>query len=270
MQKVTIDKALGYLDLDPNLLPNLSVCGEVTSWQSGGKSFSQLELTDVSGSAVFQLRNSQKSQLKLNYLNTFVQIGVTLEISGLHKPASTWFKKGINFLITPDSPPTGTELSIHGSPKFSDWYKNQFPVLQEKKPPSKNIGLTTAADLYTQGISEKSFSQDNSKRTSSLKNDFFSANEQTSYLDDDSSDPNFYSGPNNFHSQKDLEPTYLPWQNYNWSMSREGQLLQQKLLDHTIFSTPVESNHPRLSLVFQFHPPEQGILSVYWLTAEKK
>ena len=269
MQRVTIAKALSQLNSNSNLLLNFSVCGEITTWQLEEKHSKQFELTDNSGSAVFQIQHSQKNQLKLMYLTTFAQIGVTLEISGLQKPNKTWLKKGINFWITSDLPPEGTDLNFYGSPKFSELYIDKVKDLTIKNHISNKTDFATAADLYAQEISRVNDSQDNSRKIT-LTNTFAKHNDEISFFADDSSDSVIDYDNNNFNSQKNLEQKYLPWENYDWSISQTGQLLKQKSLENPIFSAPVESNHPRLSLVFQFHPPENGILSIYWLTSEKK
>lgn len=129
IQPLTIKKAKKFRDQERQSLLPVILNGDILEISpiqrlNNNRHYVVFELADDTDYATFQVWGSSKEPFKAAYLAKICQKGDKLEIIEPRKPNVTWSRKGIDFWISSQLPPIGTDLS-----GFMNWMSKNPQIL---------------------------------------------------------------------------------------------------------------------------------------------
>jgi hypothetical protein len=246
--------------------------GDLLNWDvledfdSKRKSMLILEVADESNSLNILIGSTSSKYSPSDYFIAFAHTGIKIKLIGNFKvPSITNSRLNANLqTITMSTASKVADIEIRGCPSYKKWrLKNSSPAARS------NPTLSTAAELFKDQAKKKPKEKKHSntymksidgiKRfRSQMKN---TAGEfQHNIIDNDLRTSSFdYEIPKNF-----------PSKNFEWFFTEKGMKLFSFPIKDSFFHSSIDYKRPRLSFVFQFNPPDRGMVALYWMGSKLK
>ncbi|MFW9928216.1 MAG: hypothetical protein ACFFD1_02375 [Candidatus Thorarchaeota archaeon] len=250
---------------------NVQVEGQLLSWTEEKslirkiKSFIFLSVSDGNTTVKICILNKQSKKSIYDYLYKFSLPGISITIYGnlsMNEKLCNYFDEKF-YILSSISSNNLYNITILGCKSFRSWCNktdfqdNDKPVLSKD-----NQYLTTASEILD---NNKHFSSNTYLGDNSYQKHFIY--EEKSEYDSDYSLP---SSDHNMFSKKIENQISFHYDDYQWILSKEGEKLLIIPIVDDFFNKGINYNRPRLSTVFQFHPPNNGSAVFYWMTSDLK
>jgi hypothetical protein len=225
------------------------------------KSMLILEVADESNSLNVLISSTGFKYSPSDYFIAFAHTGIKIKLIGNFKVSpitNSHLNSNLQTIIMSTASKIA-DIEIRGCPTYKKWRLKNSSNAARSSPT-----LSTAAELFNDQIKNLPKRKKNAKtyvkstdRTknfrSQLKNtgsDF-----QHNIIDNDIRTSSYdYEIPKNFPSKE-----------FKWFFTEKGMKLFSFPVKDSFFHSPVDYKRPRLSFVFQFNPPDRGMVALYWM-----
>jgi hypothetical protein len=225
------------------------------------KSMLILEVADESNSLNILIGSTGPKYSPSDYFIAFAHTGIKIKLTGNFKvPSISNSRLNVNLqTIIMSTASKIADIEIRGCPTYKKWRLKNSSRAARSSPT-----LSTAAELFNDQINKK-------PKRKKIVNTYVKSTDRTknfkSQLKNTAGEFQYNIIDNSIRSSSfDYEiPKDFPSKEFKWFFTEKGMKLFSFPIKDSFFHSPIDYKRPRLSFVFQFNPPDRGMVALYWM-----